>query len=549
MDAIEIRVNGQFFAWAYDLRSPLIVPGFTPGATVSVQIKGGMMGYSPDTNFSDPFTATVGAGTPPAPRITAPGVPRITVLESTATTIRYWVDVPFNDGGQGPYVYEAGIQGGVLTAFNPNERERVATGLQPNRSYVLQARARNDAGWGPDVVVNATTTSGPPTAPQSVVAMGGVRSATVSWAPPASEQGSAVTGYTVKVGEVTVQASATDRSAKVTGLPSWSTLPVSVTASNAIGTSPSASTTVKTAESQPTAVRNLKVETLAKRRIEVTWDPPEDLGDPRVPVRFLVMQGLSPICAGPDGKIQPIVTGTGCESLQSFYPGTLTISVSTMGPKGFIMNEEGTRAVGAAVTHAIADREPTAPRNVQASVVDDGIQVTWNASSNARTAGVDEYVVNARLVGTRGTVDIDRACTTEELTCTIPAAVRGEYRITVTAVNRAGESDPSARVDVDLQDSPVNASIDVSSLGRGISSIMVRCPVKALKGQGAECWYSVTGPDGFKREGVNDRYVFSQEVLRWDDPVGEYTVRTRVRNDAGISRTVERTFTHPVPAS
>ena len=79
-----------------------------------------------------------------------------------------------------------------------------------------------------------------PGAPTAVVATAGVRSATVSWAAPASNGGTALTGYTVLISPVTPSAivSVTGPNASISGLADGAAYTFTVTAANAVGPSP-----------------------------------------------------------------------------------------------------------------------------------------------------------------------------------------------------------------------------------------------------------------------------------------------------------------------
>lgn len=79
-----------------------------------------------------------------------------------------------------------------------------------------------------------------PSAPQSVTATAGKhRTATITWQPPSSNGGCAVTGYAIATSPLTVgTVSVTGTSATITGLTSGTTYTFTVAANNCNGTSP-----------------------------------------------------------------------------------------------------------------------------------------------------------------------------------------------------------------------------------------------------------------------------------------------------------------------
>jgi Fibronectin type III domain len=93
-------------------------------------------------------------------------------------------------------------------------------------------------------VVTGTFVVGPPGPPTNVVALAGEASATVYWSPPASDGGSAITGYTVTAspGGATATVGANTTSATIAGLADATSYTFTVTATNASGTGAAAPT-------------------------------------------------------------------------------------------------------------------------------------------------------------------------------------------------------------------------------------------------------------------------------------------------------------------
>ena len=215
------------------------ITGLTNGTAVSAVVKAtNAIGDSPDS-------ATSASATPSAPA----GVPTAPHQAPTATAGNGKLDVSlmeYNPLATG-VVFTAG-PGGQSCVAKAFPWKCTIPGLDNGTAYTVTAAFTNAKGAGSQSAAsNSATPLGPPSAPLNLVAKGTNGHLGVTWDPPASDGGSAITGYTVTVkdakGKVVTTCAVEDpraRTCDVTGLSTTETYVVEVTAKNDVGTGPKA---------------------------------------------------------------------------------------------------------------------------------------------------------------------------------------------------------------------------------------------------------------------------------------------------------------------
>ncbi len=225
--------------------SPAVVTGLTNGSLYTFTVTA--------TSLFGTSAAASGTATPVAP-VTPPAAPTgVSAVRGNASATVSWT-APANNGGSAITGYSirvidaADTQVGALRPAAAGTTSLVVTGLTNGQAYRFSVTATNAIGNSPPSALSAAVT---PVAPVTVpgapvigLATRGNASATVRWTAPASNGGSAITGYSVRVVNAAGTqvgalrpAGATATTLVVTGLTNGQAYRFSVTATNAVGTS------------------------------------------------------------------------------------------------------------------------------------------------------------------------------------------------------------------------------------------------------------------------------------------------------------------------
>jgi hypothetical protein len=206
--------------------SPIVVSGLTNGVAYTFKVKAtNSVGTGPESAASNSVT--------PA---TVPGAPTIGVATAAIRQATVAFTPPGSDGGNAITGYTATSTPGNITGTGTTSPITV-TGLANGTAYTFKVKATNGVGTGAESAAsNSTSTLDVPGAPTAATATAGIASASVAFTAPASNGGSAITGYTVTSSPGGFTGTGSASPINVTGLANGTNYTFTVTATNAVGT-------------------------------------------------------------------------------------------------------------------------------------------------------------------------------------------------------------------------------------------------------------------------------------------------------------------------
>ena len=311
--------------------------------------------------------------------------------------------------------------GGACTAVVPNTSCTV-NGLVNGTAYTFSVVATNGAGDGPAGTSGSMTPYTVPGAPTGVSGVAGNAQVTVSWTAPASNGGSAITGYTVTaLGGAGGTCTVATTSCAVTGLTNGTAYTFTVKATNAAGDSAasaaSTSVTPFTVPDAPTGVSGVAGNT----QVTVSWTAPASTGGSAITGYTVIASG------GAGGTCTAATTSCAVTGLTNGTAYTFTVKAT---------NAAGDSAASAPSTSVTPATVPGAPTGLSGVAGNAQVTVSWTAPASTGGSAITAYTVTASNGFT---------CSTSTTSCVVTGLTNGTaYTFTVKATNAAGDSVASA---------------------------------------------------------------------------------------------------------
>ncbi len=268
------------------------------------------------------------------------------------------------------------------------------------------------------------------------------------WSAPASDNGSPITGYTLKATQgstvKTITAAASASSATVTGLANGVAASVSVVAVNAKGSSAaSTGTGTPKALNLPGAPKDLTVAPAGSGTVRVTWNPPDDPGGNAVTQYTITYQQVVPDSAGTGWVPTPGTTPKTAVAAGTATSATIAAISPATALYSFSLSATTVAGTGGSATTS-APVSPTTSLNSGTVVLTaatmtnattaDGAAFTWPAPAPAQISGlkVGQVIVAAPAPAAphgllRTVVAVEQPTTGTYRIATVPAALTDAF--------------------------------------------------------------------------------------------------------------------------
>jgi len=459
--------------------------------------------------------SNVATATTAAPNATRPSAPQTLVATASGqTAINLAWQAPASNGGSPLTGYRAQWSADgrdswadVSPAHSGTGRSYSDTGLDPLTTRHYRVYAKNAVGESTspsntDDATTAATTA--PSAPRTLVATAsGRRAINLGWQAPASDGGSAITGYRIQWSadgrnpwtDMSPAHTGTGRTYSDTGLDPGATRHYRVYAKNSVGDSPASNTDDATtgAITAPGAPTDLSATAAGPTSITVTWTAPNNDGGAAI--------------TGYNIEVSPnwtsawkeLVANTASTATSYTHTG-LTARVTRHYRVSAINSVETGSASSTASATTSAATAPGAPASLSATAAGPtSITLSWTAPTTTGGAPITGYKIEASSNGTSNWADLEANTASTATTYThtgLTAAATRHYR--VSAINSEGDGPASSTVNATTSAvTAPGAPTSLSATAAGTTSITLSWTPPKNTGGAAITGYKIeVSPNG-----------------------------------------------------
>ena len=419
-------------------------PAIVYASTATVQTIGGLTNGTTYT-FTVAATNGVGLGNPsaPSPSVTPaalPGVPTGLSVAGGDSQVTVGWSAPASNGGSAitGYVVTPFIGGVPQPAIVYASTATVQTigGLTNGTTYTFTVAATNGVGLGnPSAPSPSVTPAALPGVPTGLSVAGGDSQVTVGWSAPASNGGSAITGYVVTpfiggVPQPAIVYASTATVQTIGGLTNGTTYTFTVAATNGVGLgNPSAPSPSVTPAALPGVPTGLSVAG-GDSQVTVGWSAPASNGGSAI-TGYVVTPFIG-------GVPQPAIVYASTATVQTIggltNGTTYTFTVAATNGVGL----GNPSAPSPSVTPAAL---PGVPTGLSVAGGDSQVTVGWSAPASNGGSAITGYVVTPLIGGVPQPAIVYASTATVQ---TIGGLTNGTtYTFTVAATNGVGLGPPS----------------------------------------------------------------------------------------------------------
>jgi RHS repeat-associated protein len=525
-----------------------------------------------------------------APPTTVPAAPEaVAATAGNAQATVSWL-APWSDGGTPVTSYTVTASpGGATASVSGAATSATVTGLTNGNSYTFTVTATTAVATSGASAASASIMLAPvPDPPTGVTAAAGNGRAIISWTAPDTDNGEALTGYTVTTspGGATTSTSGSVIAATVTGLTNGTAYTFTVTAANAAGTSAASAPSSPVTPGSGTTLyahdpdgRVTAVFDGSGAGSKISYDADGNITSVTpLPAGTLAVAQVSPPAAAAGATVRIYGTGFG----SSAAAAQVTIGGAAAAIQSLNQNEivatVPSGASGSGVSVTVGGVSASGALNVSASppvpavtglseqVGSPGGTLTVTGTGFSATAAMDVASIN----GTK--VSVTSATTTSLQVTLPPLAVAGQLTVTTpggTATSSAQvvtAPPPYLAANVGFAGglaSGTQTTITLSSANQiGLAlftvkagqraSVAVNASIPDASGETNEYMINIYGPDGQEVAGSNgDEDTTNPDTfsLPDDSPPGTYEIELiPVNGDTGSFQVTATTITDPTAA-